>query len=466
MEQTIKFQKLLEYLNNIDNISCNPLLIESQDLKIFQQNFEDFENEILINSNTKNDKARFEKILNKINEMLLKYFIQYEIEYHFLNKENPEKFSKYKEPFSKLKIYLNQENKSIKQGLDLAKELTIQKKYKPLKLIYSPILSLNTSPTTRISLKFCYVLNFLNIVSRSKYYKTELDPNKKALIEIESYKKSYILHKFNMGKDKKDENGVINPLFFKSFLSQEIQRDYTSLTKIEKSKQALKNRLYLIAIDICYLYKVFIENDYNIINNTFTYKRNNVLNDLDEFLLFTIGLNGSRNEAEIKDFMSSELKFLSQALKTKIGIDINKSPFKTQFKRIKKECKKSSNILLTKVNNKQAINNEVKPIKYKAKENALAYIFDLWANGNQIPLNRVEGGINAKELKRIGKEVYKFEKPDTFYRAVRNVLEYDLNNKDYLEQISLDWYNAVKQLSKNWEKTEQYLKEKKLSMEQ
>lgn len=109
--------------------------------------------------------------------------------------------------------------------------------------------------------------------------------------------------------------------------------------------------------------------------------------------------------------------------------------------------------------------NQPKSLKYKADEYALAYVFDLWAQGKQVPSNRIEGGYNAKELKRIGANYYKFKKPDTFYRAVRKVLTYDLNKTQYLESISKDWYNAVKKLSKNWVITEQYLRDKNLTGE-
>lgn len=97
-------------------------------------------------------------------------------------------------------------------------------------------------------------------------------------------------------------------------------------------------------------------------------------------------------------------------------------------------------------------------VKFIAKEYALAYIFDLYANGQQVPTNRVEGGLNAKELNRIGKEEKGFNKPDTFYRAVKDVLKLDLNKKAELQGISKDWIDAVKNLSTNWGKTKEYLK--------
>ena len=97
------------------------------------------------------------------------------------------------------------------------------------------------------------------------------------------------------------------------------------------------------------------------------------------------------------------------------------------------------------------------------KEYALAYIFDLYANGKQLPVNKIEGGLSKKLLIKIGFELYQFdEKKDTFYRAVKEVAEFDLNKKDYLKHISIRWIEAVKAISKDWDKVESYLKEKKL----
>jgi hypothetical protein len=103
------------------------------------------------------------------------------------------------------------------------------------------------------------------------------------------------------------------------------------------------------------------------------------------------------------------------------------------------------------------------PIKYIANEHALAYIFDLHANGKQIPINKTEGGYNKKAIVQIGFELYQFDvKKDTFYRAVKHVATFDLNKQIDLLNISKNWIDAVKTLSKDWNLTEKYLKEKKL----
>lgn len=104
-----------------------------------------------------------------------------------------------------------------------------------------------------------------------------------------------------------------------------------------------------------------------------------------------------------------------------------------------------------------------KPIKYGANEYALTYIFDLYAIGQQVPINRIEGSFDAKKIKQDASKFPMYDKaPDTFYRAVKSVLEYDLNKPIDLQNISKDWLNAVRNLSTNWVITEQYLKDKNL----
>lgn len=106
---------------------------------------------------------------------------------------------------------------------------------------------------------------------------------------------------------------------------------------------------------------------------------------------------------------------------------------------------------------------EQKPIKYGANEYALTYIFDLCAIGQRVPTNRIEGSFDAKKIKKDASKFPTYDKaPDTFYRAVKYVLQYDLNKPTDLQNISKDWLNAVRNLSTNWVTTEQYLKDKKL----
>jgi hypothetical protein len=109
---------------------------------------------------------------------------------------------------------------------------------------------------------------------------------------------------------------------------------------------------------------------------------------------------------------------------------------------------------------------EQKNTKYSANEYALAYIFDLWANNKQVPINRTEGSFSAKQIKDDVSRFPNFDKaPDSFYRAVKKVLTFDLNKPNDLLNISNDWLNAVCYLSPNWKTTEQYLKDKNLIRE-
>ena len=102
-------------------------------------------------------------------------------------------------------------------------------------------------------------------------------------------------------------------------------------------------------------------------------------------------------------------------------------------------------------------------ISFIANEYALAYIFDLNASGKHVPTNRSEGGYDAKQIKKDSSLFKSYNKtPDGFYRAVKRVLEFDLNTEQDLNHISMDWRNAVKKLSNNWLVTEQYLKDKGL----
>ncbi|MCA6438156.1 MAG: hypothetical protein IM592_16975 [Bacteroidetes bacterium] len=101
---------------------------------------------------------------------------------------------------------------------------------------------------------------------------------------------------------------------------------------------------------------------------------------------------------------------------------------------------------------------------FTANEYALAYIFDLDASGKSIPINPTEGGYNKKKLIKIGYDLYKLDnKKDTFYRAVKKIANnYDRNKQIDLKNISQNWIEAVRMLSRHWDKTQKYLIEKKL----
>ncbi|QWT86123.1 hypothetical protein KBP46_22290 [Chryseobacterium sp. PCH239] len=157
---------------------------------------------------------------------------------------------------------------------------------------------------------------------------------------------------------------------------------------------------------------------------------------------------------EMREFHKKSLIDIDVHLKTLDGFrqrDIaNESLTNLKFEQPKQNNKTENNLYVIKTDR-----------KYIAKENALAYIFDLYAKGEVIPINVIDGGYNAMELKRIG-SLRGFSRPDTFYRAVISVLKFDLNKIKDLQAISKDWLNAVEKLSNNWIKTQQYLKKQNL----
>jgi hypothetical protein len=124
---------------------------------------------------------------------------------------------------------------------------------------------------------------------------------------------------------------------------------------------------------------------------------------------------------------------------------------------------RDNNYNLSIYQNEAPKSNQETPKKFIANEYAMAYIFDLGASSKQIPTNRTEGGNDKKAITQAGIELYHFDKTkDTFYRAVRHVATFDLNRRQDLINISQNWLEAVKALSKDWKKTEKYLREKKL----
>ena len=99
--------------------------------------------------------------------------------------------------------------------------------------------------------------------------------------------------------------------------------------------------------------------------------------------------------------------------------------------------------------------------KYTGKDYALSYIFDLYVDGKQLPINIKEGGFQKSEIMKIGEDKYSLN-GDTFYRAILEVNKYNLNSARDLKQISTEWENVLCNLSTDWAKTKKYLKEKKL----
>jgi hypothetical protein len=143
----------------------------------------------------------------------------------------------------------------------------------------------------------------------------------------------------------------------------------------------------------------------------------------------------------------------------------NPQPFETRFAVEARKMLSYYSKKLSQERDKAKPENE-NLTNFTAKEYALTYIFDLYANGRTLPTNRVEGGYNAKQIENDSKNFPTFDKkPDSFYRAVKEVIGYDLNNARELSNISKDWYYAVKTLSNSWGKTQEYLQENKLTGE-
>lgn len=101
--------------------------------------------------------------------------------------------------------------------------------------------------------------------------------------------------------------------------------------------------------------------------------------------------------------------------------------------------------------------------KYTAKETALAYILDTYSKGQQLPINRIDGGFDQKQIYLIGES--KGWKGNTFMKAIREVKKYDLNKVSDLQRISKDWYNAVLELSENKEELKAFLQRRGLGKE-
>jgi hypothetical protein len=99
--------------------------------------------------------------------------------------------------------------------------------------------------------------------------------------------------------------------------------------------------------------------------------------------------------------------------------------------------------------------------KYIIKEIALTYILEIYATGKTTP--KAPQGNAKKVLENIGESEFNV-KGDSFYRAVKDILNvYDVNIEDDLNQISKNWYNAIKEIStkrNKWDIINEYLKTK------
>ena len=74
-----------------------------------------------------------------------------------------------------------------------------------------------------------------------------------------------------------------------------------------------------------------------------------------------------------------------------------------------------------------------------------------------------DGGYDQQRIYKIGEA--KGWKGNTFMKAVRAVVKFDINKESELQKISKDWYDAVIELSENPELIKTYLQQKGLQKE-
>jgi hypothetical protein len=112
------------------------------------------------------------------------------------------------------------------------------------------------------------------------------------------------------------------------------------------------------------------------------------------------------------------------------------------------------------LNNQKNVGNRI-ALKYK--EIALAYIFETYSIGKDIPSSS-QGEFSKKEIESIGKNEYTVN-GNSFYKAVRKIIaDYSPFEESDLYHISPRWYDVVKEITtkrKHWKQVEKYLKEKK-----
>jgi hypothetical protein len=258
MEKTNNFQTLIEYLNNFEKTVKGNFFVDGPELQKFQVYLENFENEILINSNSENDNLRIEKILLKLKDMFSYYFTKYNIEFDFIKNDELKNFLIYEPYFIAIKSYLNSGFFKPKYLLNLSSKITKQKQNSKLEAIYEPIVSLHKSPLTRNSLKLCYAINFLNIYICSQTYKSyDLKKNPDNLQNLLSeFKSVYNSSFFSHVKNKKLVNGELNDFYYLHYLSE--------FDKVEpKDEKFTGEGLFLWSIkliiqDICKLY-IYLE---------------------------------------------------------------------------------------------------------------------------------------------------------------------------------------------------------------
>lgn len=165
---------------------------------------------------------------------------------------------------------------------------------------------------------------------------------------------------------------------------------------------------------------------------------------------------------EINNWINDDIAFTCSTVATGFfnNVSYTKRNWESNYKQLKQLFLNKVGKYFTGLQSKNLNAGKPEPQDFTANEKALSYIFDLYAAGMQVPMNR-DNTLKAREIEQIGQKQYN-EKPNTFIKAVRYILNHDLNNENHLQNISLEWKAAVFSLSKNSEELTQYLNSKNL----
>ncbi len=280
------------------------------------------------------------------------------------------------------------------------------------------------------------------------------DPENKFAFHWDERKKFDKWLKVELNKFEKLADGIFNNIASKEGTQNQFEKDYI----IEMKEEAIEKTIhYLLKFGIYSIEQnhlfIHIDKEDNFIKNQLEINQNLI------------------KQGRVEDLRKRLIEYLDSIELNLTDFEVNKGNRIQNSKNNPMEIAKDYCVLkfyslfhseqLIKINSN--VKDDKPSKKFIANEYALAYIFDLYVNGKQIPVNRTDGGYNKKELKQIGFELYQIDKmKDTFYRAVKKVLTYDLNKQKHLALISQNWLEAVKTLSKDWNKTQQYLIDKKL----
>ena len=119
------------------------------------------------------------------------------------------------------------------------------------------------------------------------------------------------------------------------------------------------------------------------------------------------------------------------------------------------------NIFLNKIETLQVEKQKkISNVKLTAKHHALAYLFEIYAYGKNLPIS--DGGLAKSELEEIGNKRMK-KNGNGFYKEVSKITkDYDINSNKDLEQISKKWKEITLLILNNDEKVIKYIESKGL----